>query len=321
MKVFQFTVSYDDAGQRLDGFLAAKTGLYSKRKVKSMIDAGLIDVNGKRQKMASYSVARGDQIKLHDPGESSRPSGAHLSLKDSDILSDTAEYVVINKPPGLASQQTKDPKFPHVLGVLEDYYQNKKITLASPLILVHRLDLETSGVLIVAKTSRCATVITEQFRNREVLKIYLALSQGRCSSQQFVETAPLSEIDKKTGNVRPVRAGGKQAVTEFSVLDQREDIPLTLLECRPKTGRSHQIRVHLDINGLPILGDKRYGASKRRLLPPGFAQVEQLASKYHCLHAAQLTFRPLPKSDSLTLKAPLPPHFKEILEVVKLNWI
>ncbi len=319
MKVYQFTVSYDEAGQRLDGFLALKTGLYSKRKVKTMIDAGHIDVNGKRQKMASYAVVRGDKIKLHDPGESPRPSDGIFSLKDSDILYDADELVVINKPPGLASQQTKDPRFPHVLGVLEDYYRNKNIALASPLILVHRLDLETSGVLIVAKTPRCATEVTEQFRNREVLKIYLALSQGRCSAQQFIETTPLSEIDKKTGNVRPVRAGGKQAVTEFTVLDQREDIPLCLIECRPKTGRSHQIRVHLDINGLPILGDKRYGATKRRLLPPGYAQVEQLAAKYHCLHAAQLTFRPRSKADSLTLRAPLPPHFRGILDAVKFK--
>lgn len=316
MKIYQYIVSYDDINQRLDGFLAGKIGIYSTRKIKSMIDAGLVDVNGKRQKIASYTVVMGDKIKLHDPALATEQKVQHPILKEVDIIFDAEEFVVINKPPGLASQQTKDPKFPHVLSLLEAYYKSKEIILASPMFLVHRLDLETSGVLFVAKTARCATYVTDQFRNRDVKKIYLAICHGRAVHQSFIERAPLSDIDKKTGDVRPVRVGGNQAVTEFKVIDQREDTPLTLMECQPKTGRSHQIRVHLDLNSLPILGDKRYGSSKRRLLPQNLAIAEAQAALFHCLHAFQLTLRPLPNLDSQVFNAPLPTHFREIMKVL-----
>jgi 23S rRNA-/tRNA-specific pseudouridylate synthase len=184
------------------------------------------------------------------------------------------------------------------------------------LILVHRLDLETSGVIFVAKNPACATWVTDLFRQRLAKKKYLAICQCISLRKHFSEIAALSEIDKKTGNVRVVKSGGRQAETEFVMLKENEACGASLFECRPKTGRSHQIRVHLDHNGLPILGDKRYGQAKRRLLPTAYLKVTDLATIGHCLHAFELKLAPMPNEPVQTFKALPPPHFAEIVQIL-----
>jgi 23S rRNA-/tRNA-specific pseudouridylate synthase len=182
-------------------------------------------------------------------------------------------------------------------------------------ILVHRLDKETSGVLLLALDGKRATWLTDLFRARKVQKTYLAIVVGTPRERAFTETAPLSEIDKRTGDVRAVRSGGRPAVTHVRVLATDAAGTLALVECRPETGRSHQLRVHLALNGLPILGDKRYGGPPPRHLAPALLE---LAAEHHMLHAARLAFAPHEGASPVTLVAAPPPRFAALAVAASL---
>jgi 23S rRNA pseudouridine1911/1915/1917 synthase len=311
----KFIVQLEDSKQRIDAFIASKVEGFSKRKAKSLIDQGLITLNNKPLKIASHLVQRGDSVVVIFPNIEVKKFEP-FKLTDGDIICDTKDFIVVNKPPGLASQGTKDPRVPHLIPSIEEYFLRKKNTLEQPLILVHRLDRETSGAVFVAKNPKIATWATQQFRDRMVKKRYLALSYGLSKIEIFVENAHLSEIDQKTGNVRVVQSGGKPAQTEFKVLCQNRLAGLTLFECQPKTGRSHQIRVHLDHRGFPILGDKRYGHQRRRLLQGQFHEVEECSHKAHCLHSLELTFNNYFDGNHLSFRASLPEHFNKILSIL-----
>jgi RluA family pseudouridine synthase len=224
--------------------------------------------------------------------------------------------IAINKPPGLPSQATKDQSVLHVLPCLEKILKEKG-GKKRKLVLVHRLDKETSGILLIADGNERATWLTDQFRDRSVEKIYWAICHGIPKADEFAESAPLTPIDQRTGDVRAVRSGGKPAVTEFRTLAVNKELGLSLIECRPKTGRSHQLRVHLDINGLPIVGDKRYGgAHAKKPLPPALAELTQA---HHMLHAARLSFQPAPDAARATLNAAPPERFRKLLEAAALR--
>lgn len=312
MEKIKLIVKLGEENQRIDAFIAEKIAGFSKRKAKSLIDRGLVVLNNKSLKLASAIVHRGDNILVHVPHDPPLDNKL-IQISDDDIIYDSGKFVVVNKPPGLASQEMKDPTKQHLIRCVQEYYMRKGIKLKEPLILVHRLDLETSGALFLAKNSEIATWATQQFRERKVFKKYLAISHGLSHKDSFRCDAHLSEIDKKTGNVRVVLSGGKSAQTEFQVLSQNVEARMTLFACFPKTGRSHQIRVHLEHCGFPILGDKRYGHERRRLLPSSFRRVEELSFKAHCLHSLELNFEREYEERKLQFKAPLPNHYSEIM--------
>ena len=308
----KFTVSLDEAHQRLDAFVSSKLEGYSKRKAKDLVDQGLVTLNNKPMKIASVMIQRGDMVIVNVPQKIESKKIGRV-INDADVIFQNEDFIVINKPPGLASQETRNPKIIHLLPLVEDYLRQQKSPLPAPLILVHRLDLETSGAIFLAKNNDVATWATQQFRERKVQKRYLALSYGISKRTSFSEQAFLSEIDKKTGNVRIVQSGGRPAHTDFRVIAAHQEAQLTLFECFPKTGRSHQIRVHLEHSGFPILGDKRYGHQRRRLLPPHFRKIEELSFVGHCLHALDLAFERDFKGKKMNFRAQLPDHFSQIL--------
>lgn len=320
MKTFQSIVNLDADGQRLDvyvGGMIAKAGLeLSKRKVKSIIDVGGAYVNRKRVRMASHVVRRGDQVRVEYSDQGLKDVKAPtLALRDADILLDQGHVVAINKPPGLPSQATRDQAVMHAATCLEDYFKARGQKRA--FILVHRLDKETSGVLLLADDNKAATFLTDCFRERTVQKTYLAVVYGIPLKSEFTERAHLSEIDKKTGDVRVVHAGGRSAVTHFKILASNARLGISLVECHPETGRSHQIRVHLAANGLPIVGDKRYGGrgSGAGRLPPA---LKELTTVHHFLHALKLSFPVGSEGGLKTVRAPLPGRFASFLELAQL---
>ena len=231
---------------------------------------------------------------------------------DADILFDEHEVVAVSKPPGLPSQATRDPSRPHVGSCLEEYFRSRGRELA-PLVLVHRLDKETSGVILLAQGNERATWLARQFRGREVRKCYHALCHGLPAADDFELRSYLSEIDRKTGLVRTVRSGGQLAVTHFHVFRRAPGLGLALIACEPHTGRSHQIRVHLAEQGFPIVGDKFYGAPPVQPLP---AELASLAAAHHMLHAGEITFTPAPGQPVVTVKAGYPPKFAELVRRV-----
>lgn len=321
MKTFQCKVTRTADGQRLDVFLVEAGLPLSRRKTRQVIDVGGVYINQKRVRMASRTVRAGDAIRVEYSEEGLRKLRApDVGLKSEDILFDQDAIVAINKPPGLPAQATRDQSILHAVACLQNLDKQRGVK-ARKYILVHRLDKETSGVLLIADGNTRATWLTEQFRERRIDKTYLAICYGIAKSQKFTERSPLSEIDKKTGDVRAVRAGGRSAVTHFEVLAVNEKLNISLLRCKPETGRSHQIRVHLQINGLPIVGDKRYTTPQVKQSAADWpAPIAELTAVHHFLHAQSLQFAHGPGLAAVTVKAPLPPRMSEFLQKTGLNY-
>lgn len=320
MKTFQCKVSRAADGQRLDVFLVEAGLPLSRRKTRQIIDVGGVYVNHKRVRMASRAVRTGDVIRVEYSEEGLRKLRApQVGLKVEDILFEQQAIVAINKPPGLPAQATRDQSILHAVACLQALDKQRGVK-GRKYVLVHRLDKETSGVLLIADGNVRATWLTEQFRERRVDKTYLAVCHGIPKAKQFSERSPLSPIDKKTGDVRAVRAGGRSAVTHFEVLAINEQLKISLVRCKPETGRSHQIRVHLQINGLPIVGDKRYTnpASGQNMAAWPEALAE-LTTVHHFLHARSLRFEPATGQPVVTIEAPLPQRLAEFLKKTGLS--
>lgn len=314
MKTFQFKVDSVSSGKRLDVYLLEQIGELSRRKIRSIIDVGGVYVNRKRVRIASRAVTVGDQIRVeYNEAALRKVKAENFAFTDKDVIFSKFSVFAVNKPPGLPSQATKDQSVMHAVPVLEKYLREKKIKF-KPLILVHRLDKETSGLLLIAEGSERATWLTEQFRERKVKKTYWAICHGVPEWTRKTEKAPLSDIDKKSGLVSAVRSGGRSALTHFKVLSVNESLGLSLIECTPETGRSHQIRVHLEINGHPIVGDKRYGnaAHKKHLSD----QLSALTAWHHFLHAKRLEFQPAANQERVGLEAELPEKMREFCSLV-----
>jgi len=280
------------------------------------LDVGGCYVNNKRMHIASRQVRGGDKVRVEFSLEGlSKAQRKTFVLTDSEILYDAHHVIAINKPPGLPSQATRDQDVMHAEVCLREWLKSKNRT-SEKLILVHRLDKETSGVLLFATNANTATWITEQFRQRSLSKTYWALVRGFCRQHRFEVDCYLSEIDKKTGMVSAVKSGGKPSKTSFEVRSANKDAGVTWIVCHPETGRSHQIRVHLEMSGLPILGDKRYGQSIANTLGD---DVMAKASSHHMLHARELQFSPAPGLDDVKLTAEPPANFVDLLSQLKLS--
>ena len=290
MKTYLYKVESPDSGKRLDIYLLEKIGEISRRKIRSIIDVGGVYVNKKRVRVASRAVTVGDAVRVeYNEVALKKVKTESFEFRDDDLLFNSYDTFALNKPPGLPSQATKDQSIMHVVPLLEKYLKSKQ-GRHKQLILVHRLDKETSGLILVAEGSKQATWLTDQFRERKVKKTYLAVCHGIPKWTAMTEKSALSEIDKKSGQVRAVRSGGRSALTHFRVAAVNENLKISLIECSPETGRSHQIRVHLEINGHPILGDKRYGSQSQKSELP--EHLLAMTGYHHFLHAAKLEFLP-----------------------------
>jgi RluA family pseudouridine synthase len=312
----QFIVSSKENAMRIDLFLAAMLPDLSRRKVRQILDIGGCYVNNKRMHIASRQVQSGDKVRVEFSLEGLKKSRQKtFELSPSDILYDEHSVVAINKPPGLPSQATRDQDVMHA-EVCVRHWLKKSGRDREKLILLHRLDKETSGVLLFATNANTATWITDQFRQRRLNKTYWALCRGRPNIRRFEVECYLSEIDKKTGQVHEVKSGGKPSRTVFEERAFDPSTGVSWIVCYPETGRSHQIRVHLEMKGVPIIGDKRYG---HRLKQDIRADVADLGATHHMLHARELEFSPAPGIDSVKIVAEPPQDFKAILGLMHVT--
>jgi len=313
MQTHNFTVAPPSSGKRLDVYLVeAGLGL-SRRRIRQIIDVGGVYVNKRRIRIASRQVQTGDKVRVeYSEAGLKQLRTQKVTLKQEDLILERPGLFVINKPPGLPSQATLDQTIMHVVPALAAVLTERGDAAGRKLILVHRLDKETSGVMLVADGAKAATWLTEQFRERKIKKTYLAICYGIPKQTSFTESAHLSEIDKRTGDVRPVHAGGRTAVTHFRLLAKNPELGLSLLQCNPETGRSHQIRVHLQMNGLPLVGDKRYRVPGTKELAPALAD---LTAVHHFLHAFALDVVPGPGEEHLVVTGQPPERFARFLEL------
>ena len=209
------------------------------------------------------------------------------------ILFESDDLVVVDKPEGLATIPGRGMGKETLLSLVQRRYRRR-------LYVVHRLDRGTSGVVVFAKTAEAHQFLSEQFELREVHKTYLALVHGIVADDQGVIDKPIRQFG--SGRMGIDTQGGKPSVTDFSVVTRFEHH--TLIEAHPQTGRRHQIRVHLYSLGHPIAGDPLYGARRAQT---GFARM--------MLHAHKLSLR-VPTSEQITLEAPVPESFTQIVRTL-----
>lgn len=292
-------IDSDQAGQRLDNFLMARLKGVPKSKIYNIIRKGEVRVNKGRMK-PDYKLVAGDRIRVPPVRVAERSSepqagrGLIASLQDA-VLFENDGLLVINKPPGLAVHGGSGVS----LGLIETLRQMRPD--ARYLELVHRLDRDTSGCIMVAKKRSYLRHLQAALRDKGqsgVRKVYQALVVGQWSSECRRIDVPLLKSEVGEGErIVKVNAVGKPSLTEFSVLQRF--VACTLVEARPITGRTHQIRVHAQYAGHSLVGDEKYGDDEVNKL------MRQQGIKRLFLHAAELAFY-LPDAKELTwVRAPL----------------
>lgn len=288
----------------------------SRREIRKALDEGCVLLNGRRIRKASTLAKPGDLLEFRyrkTERKEREQRTPKISLHLETVLYQEDQVVAINKPPLLASQATKNPQDPHVPALMRELASECDTIDGEEFFLCHRLDKETSGVLLLATTAEKTEWIMNQFRERKTRKKYLAICHGIPDVKSWKKVCNLSPIDKRTGQVRVVNSGGKPSNTEFRLVKAFPEHQLSLIACLPQTGRGHQIRVHLDSCGYPILGDKRYGKKKHAPLP---YEIEKESARHHMLHAEKLGFFPSEDSAMAWVEAPLPPGFQKILDIL-----
>jgi len=308
------TVDEDSAGQRLDNFLMRHLKGVPKTHVYRIIRSGEVRVN-KGRASAEQRVEAGDLVRLPPVRISAQvqaKADAPAPAREFPVLMEDEAMMAIDKPAGVAVHGGSGVSF----GVIEQLRRARPAS--ANLELVHRLDRETSGVLLVAKKRSALKNLQDQFRDRETGKTYLALVLGLWPSNKKVIDSPLMKYTVPNGQgegERRVKVVGKddpngmRSITLVRVA--RTVGPYTLLEVTIKTGRTHQIRVHLASQGHPIAGDDKYGDFEQNKI------LQKMGLKRMFLHAWQLKFQHPQSGRLVTLQAPLPPELKNFVDSVQ----
>jgi 23S rRNA pseudouridine1911/1915/1917 synthase len=302
-KTIELRVS--EGGQRLDKYVAQVVLDLSRSRVQTLIEEGLVTVNGAIVK-SSYRVEVGDLVVVRVPPP--EPVEVEPEVIPLDIVYENEDIIVVNKPAGMVVH----PAYGHRTGTLVNAVLAHCPELAGAEDalrpgIVHRLDKDTSGLIIVAKNDSAQRYLQRQFKRREVKKVYVALLEGHLKPARGVIEAPIGR-DKKRRQRMAVVEGGREARTEYRVMEYFGDAsgkasrPYTLVEAEPRTGRTHQVRVHFASIGYPLAGDPVYGLRKQRL-----------SLRRQFLHAQTLGFR-LPVSDEyIEFTAELPDDLRMVL--------
>lgn len=305
---YRCTLRGEHLPTRIDRALVVAFPALSRRRIRRALDGGSIYLNRHRVRVASRLVFSGDAVEIFLPAAlPPMPQLCH-----DDIIYRDARLLVVNKPPGLLSQATRTQAVAHLTVAL-----HKLLPACGQLHLVHRLDQETSGAMVVARNRHAAVFLSQQFRARRVEKEYLALCYGTPTWHKHEERSHLLPIAKNLGTVATARCRHphtRTAVTRFTVIATSPLHPVTLLRCEPHSGRSHQLRVQLQHLKLPLLGDKKYGYTRPQLPP----DITALTSEHHLLHAHRLSLQPAAHRARITAQAKIPPNFNKLLKILSI---
>lgn len=303
-----FHVTLKDAGVRLDAYLATQVDNWSRARLQRLIDAEDVLVNGKPAK-PSYKLRASDELEV----ELTAPAAASFAPEDIplEIVYEDETLVVVNKPAGLVVHPAAGIHSGTLANALAYHFQQLPDSGAGlrPGI-VHRLDRDTSGLLVVAKTEAALEHLSDQFRDRSVYKSYAALVHGRVSAESGKIDQPLAR-DRANRTRMAVVRGGRSALSLYRVR-QRFD-RFTLLDVELKTGRTHQIRVHLAWLKHPVVGDETYGAGRDNTIQNAQLRARVRNLGRHFLHAEKLAFTHPQSGKRVEFDSPLPPELSQLL--------
>jgi len=307
-------VTEDQAGARLDAFLASQTQDISRTRIQRSIDDGDVLVNDLQVK-SSYRIRAGDRVELELPEPIpvdliAEPFPLVIVFEDDDI-------VVIDKPAGLVVH----PGAGNPSGTLANalVFHFNELSGNAGLIrpgIVHRLDKETSGLLVVAKNDLAHERLSDQFSERQVGKSYVALVYGKLSVTHGEVQARIGRSSRNRTRMAVLRgSAGRPSLTIFEVAARFQEF--TLLDVEIKTGRTHQIRVHMAHIGHPVVGDITYGAGREKTIRDMEVRREILGLGRHFLHSAELSFKHPRSGEPLHFKSDLPAELCGFLSLLK----
>jgi 23S rRNA pseudouridine1911/1915/1917 synthase len=303
-----FVISAEDAGARLDAYLAAHVADWSRSRIKRLIEDSDVLVQGRTAK-PSYKLRSNDVVEV----DLTAPPVTEFLPEDIplEIVYEDDALVVVNKPAGLVVHPAAGIQNGTLANALAHHFnQLSKAAGAARPGIVHRLDRDTSGLIVVAKTEEAHENLADQFRARTVFKSYTALVHGRVQQESGRIEEPIARDPRNRTRMAVVR-GGRPSLSLYTV-SRRYD-RFTLLDVEIKTGRTHQIRVHLEWLKHPVVGDPVYSGGRDKTVPDARLRARINALHRQFLHAAQLGFRHPRTNEELRFTAPLPEALTNLL--------
>ena len=294
-----YIVKQEEQGKRLDTYVSNENNELTRTAAQRLIEQGKILVNGKKQKVA-YKVVEGDTVTVEK--SEARPIELKAQEIPIDIIYEDKDIIVVNKPKGMVVHPANGNPDGTLVNAIMAICKDSLSGIGGEIRpgIVHRLDKDTTGLLIVAKNDKAHVNMSEQIKNHEVKKTYIALVRGIVKENEATIDMPIGR-NRSDRKKMAVDKNGRNAITHIKVLKRYDKY--TLLEINIETGRTHQIRVHLSHIGYPIIGDYTYSNGKNE-----FGVIGQ------CLHAKYLEFKHPVTGKEMKLEAPLPEYFENIVK-------
>ncbi len=292
--IFSTTVPLNYHGYRIDKFLRSQINELSRTRLQSLILEGQVKLNDTIISNSSKKIKEEDKIKVNFPAPKEtyiKPNNIPLN-----ILYEDEDVIVINKSPGVVIHPGAGNYEKTIVNGLLFKYKDKLSSIGGKLRpgIVHRIDKDTSGAIVVAKNDISHINLSKQFSNHTVKRIYEVLVWGSLKPQNGKIIGKIARSEKNRQLMTVKRDKGKNAITNYKTIKifQNSNLPkISLLECRLETGRTHQIRVHMNFKGNPVIGDKSYGKNKKKFKKINF-EVEKILNSFNrqALHAKFLGF-------------------------------
>lgn len=304
----KLTINKENAGQRLDKFLVEKLFDFSRSQIQKIIKAGLVKINGQPAKVHAF-LKEGDKIIIRQEEDNLQiiKSNKKSPKIELEIIAENKDFLVVNKPAGIVVHPDDVYQENTLIDQIIDKYPEIKKVGEDPSRpgIVHRLDKDVSGIMVIARTQKFYEHLKKQFKLREINKEYIALIYGHPSPETGIIDFPLERSTKGLMASRPKDEGGKIAITEYEIIKKFNHF--SLLKLKIHTGRTHQIRAHLKAIGHSVVGDKLYktrGVKEKIKLPRIF------------LYASLLGFKD-EKNNYREFTSPLPEELEKILNGLK----
>ena len=303
MNIKKIKVNDEFEGKRIDVYISSVDTQLSRTMIQKLIEEKNIKVNGKIVK-ASYKVVSGDEIEMEIP----EPKEINLKPQNIplDVIYEDNDIIVINKPKGMVVHPANGNPDETVVNAVMALCKDSLSGIGGEVRpgIVHRLDKNTSGIMIIAKNDKAHINLSEQLKNHEVKKTYIALVRGIINENEATINMPISR-SKNDRKKMAVNRDGKNAITHFKVLGRYKN-KYTLLKVNIETGRTHQIRVHLSHIGHPVIGDDVYSNGKNEWGISG-----------QCLHAWKIEFKHPITKKKMELEAKIPEYLDRIIKELK----